>query len=158
MFEKKGNIQLLNLAKLQYKLDQNVFENIDTAQNWQKASELLKELTVESQNFYIQYVENNNGQLPKANSYWTLFMELVSKITYFSTFVEQQQSITPESLMKKFAGAALFLPNCEHESCEEYYEEIRTSYYSVANEPLKTMNYSVEQTLVHYNEYVTTLK
>ncbi|MER2000677.1 MAG: hypothetical protein ABS882_12965 [Lysinibacillus sp.] len=151
MSEKNGQLQLLNLAKLQSELDKIVFENIDTGRNWEKAQTFLLELQSQCEAFYDGYIKGNDGQLPKANSYWALFMDIISKITYFTAFVQQQLEQDVQSLPVKYEAAASYLPNCQHEGCIEFYEEICTSYESVAGEPLTQTNFTIQQTIENYN-------
>lgn len=151
MSEKKGQLQLLNLAKLQSELDTIVFENIDTGRNWEKAKTYLLELQKQCETFYDSYLNSKDGQLPKGNSYWALFMDLTSKVMYFTAFVQQQLKQDVQSLPAKYKAAASYLPNCEHESSIEFYEEICASYESVAAEPLTRTNYTIQETIENYH-------
>ena len=149
MSEKKGRVQLINLAKQQFKLDRIVFENIDTGNNWGKAQKLLSELVQESEMFFKDYIGNNDGQLPEVNAYWALFMDLVSKMTYFAAYAEYQLNPKP-TIAEKYAAAASFLPNCELEGCIDFYEEICANYEAVMNEPLAKTNFTIQQTIENY--------
>ena len=153
MSEKKGQVQLINLAKQQFKLDRIVFENIDTSNKWEKARNLLSELVQESEMFFKDYIVNNNGRLPEPNAYWALFMDLVSKMTYFTAYAEQQLNPNP-TIAEKYAAAASFLPNCELEGCIDFYEEICTNYEAIVNEPLERANYTIGQTIENYYQSV----
>lgn len=154
MSQKGTQIQLLNLAKIQMALDEIVFENIDTGFKWAHAQQLLEKLYAESKQYFISYVESIDGKLPKANSYWALFMDITSKLTYFIAFTEQQQNGDHQQLAEKYKAAASFLPNCQHESCVEFYEEIRSSYKQVTGEELPNTNYSIEETIQHYYQAI----
>lgn len=142
--------QLLNLANIQTKLDEIVFENIDTGHKWEHAQSMLQELLNQCDEFFAAYIQRNEGQLPKENSYWALFMDLVAKITYFIGYTEQQRGADSSYLANKYENAAKFLPNCDHEGCVEFYEEIRNSYQSVANEQLLKQKYSILEAVQNY--------
>lgn len=150
--------QFLNLAKIQLQLDEIVFENIDTGRNWERAQMLLNELLEDSKQFFSNYLERNDGKLPKASSYWALFMDLVARLTYFIAYAEQQLEAEPSSLASKYAAAVSFLPNCEHEGCVEFFEEVCESYKSVTNEDLPKKNYSITEAIENYFNFLKASK
>lgn len=153
-----NNAQFLNLAKIQLQLDEIVFENIDTGRNWERAQMLLHELLEESKQFFSNYLERNDGKLPKANSYWALFMDLVARLSYFIAYAEQQLGEGPSILASKYAAAVSFLPNCEHEGCVDFFEEVCESYKSVANEDLPKKNYSIAEAIENYFNFLKASK
>ena len=158
MSNNNAQVQLLNLAKIQNQLDEIVFENIDTGRNWERAQMLLRKLLEDSEQFFSNILERTNGKLPKANSYWALFMDLVAKLTYFTAYAEQQLGEEPSILASKYAAAVSFLPNCEHEGCVEFFEEVCESYKAVANEDLPKKSYSISEAIENYFNFLKASK
>lgn len=126
----KNNI--LNLAELQEKLDHTVFDHVDTTQNWGKAQEKLQPLYSEMTAYFKEAVNRNDGDMPKENSYWVLFMHTASRLVYFDNLVKHHISpAIDETSRRKIADgyvtAARILPHCQSEQNEEYFEEINKS-------------------------------
>lgn len=154
MSQNGAQTQMLNLAKMQLALDEIVFENIDTGHKWAHAQQLLENMYTESEQFFKQYVESKQGDLPKANSYWALFMDLMAKLSYFIAYTKQKQGSSEQQLAAAYLAAANYLPNSQHEGCIEFFEEIRTSYHEVSGEQLPETNYTIEQTIEHFSKAV----
>lgn len=126
---------LLNVTQLQEKADQIVFDYIDTSQNWGKAYKGLNNLFQQTILFYDKYV-NTNG-IPKANVYWSLFLDVVGRLIYFKTLAERhvtdlQTDEDVENIIEGYVVAANCLSNVnvnnEHELLDEIcesFEEIR---------------------------------
>ncbi|MGE7666588.1 GTPase [Ureibacillus composti] len=74
---------LLNVSQLQEKMDEVIFDNIDTSHNWKKAYHDLDVLFNQLVAYYKNYVEQNDGKLPKSNLYWALFMDVAARLMYF---------------------------------------------------------------------------
>ncbi len=75
------------LAQLQEKVDEIIFDYIDTSKNWGKAYKGLNNLFQQTVQFYEKYVDENN--IPEANVYWTLFLDVVGRLIYFKTLAEK---------------------------------------------------------------------
>lgn len=123
---------MLNLAELQERLDNAVFEHVDTAQNWSKAQAKLQPLYKQAADYFKSVVERNEGAMPKENSYWTLFMHTVSRIVYFENLIKHNSSpaldeATQRRIADGYITAARILPNCKSEDNEEFFGEINKS-------------------------------
>ena len=111
-------------------------------------------MKAEFEQFFKQYVIDNNEQAPKSKPYWTLFMDLASKLEYFSAFVGQQLNSEAVGIEKKFEAAVAFLPNRHQEWSREFFEEICSSYEAITNQKLEVPNYTVQQTIENYKRYI----
>ena len=123
---------MLNLMELQERLDNAVFEHVDTAQNWNKAQAKLHPLYSQATDYFRDVVERNEGVMPKENSYWTLFMHTVSRLVYFENLIQHNSSPTlNEDARNRIADgyitAAKILPNCQSEDNDEFFGEINKS-------------------------------
>lgn len=123
---------MLNLMELQERLDNAVFEHVDTAQNWNKAQAKLHPLYSQATEYFRDVVERNEGVMPKENSYWTLFMHTVSRLVYFENLIQHNSSPTlNEDARNRIADgyitAAKILPNCQSEDNDEFFGEINKS-------------------------------
>lgn len=137
---------LLNLPTLQQRLDELVFDYIDTKPNWGKAYLSLDELLEQSTSFFVKYVEGKDGQLPKPSSYWILYMEVNAKLIYFTTlalknYESKSSGVTNEMLAERFETATKCLTSLHTEENEEFIEEIKESFNLVSNgEPFTGAN------------------
>lgn len=125
----------LNLATLNQKADEVIFDYIDSKPNWEKAFKYLDVLLEECTNFFLATVKKNN-ELPKGNTYWNLFLEINAKLIYFSTLALQHYNqksigITEDVLRKRYETSALCLTNVQTEEASNFLEEIKSSYESV---------------------------
>ncbi|MGM9950988.1 MAG: hypothetical protein ACI33P_12720 [Lysinibacillus sp.] len=123
---------MLNLAELQERLDNAVFEHIDTAQNWHKAQAKLHPLYSQAAEYFKDVVERNGGGMPKENSYWMLFMHTVSRLVYFENLIKHSSSASLDENAKHriadgYITAARILPNCHAEDNDEFFGEINKS-------------------------------
>ena len=123
---------MLNLMELQERLDNAVFEHVDTAQNWNKAQAKLHPLYSQATEYFRDVVERNEGVMPKENSYWMLFMHTVSRLVYFENLIQHNSSPTlNEDARNRIADgyitAAKILPNCQSEDNDEFFGEINKS-------------------------------
>lgn len=125
----------LNIVQLQEELDGILFNYIDTLQKWEKAFEELKRLLEEITTYFKNYVESKNGQLPENEMYWSLFMDIVSKIIYFKTVAylnlvkdldEEQKTL----IKNAFHDAANCLPNVQGRN-KEFLQEIGQTYHQL---------------------------
>ena len=123
---------MLDLRELQERLDNAVFEHIDTAQNWNKAQAKLHPLYSQATEYFKGVVERNEGVMPKENSYWMLFMHTISRLLYFENLVKHNSSSAlDEDAQQRIADgyitAAKILPNCQAEDNDEFFGEINKS-------------------------------
>ncbi len=128
---------ILNLAELQQKTDQAVFDYIDSKPNWEKAHTILDDLLEGTTKYFIEYVKKNDDQLPKVSSYWVLFIEINAKLIYFATLAlknctQKSKSITNDLLANRFEIASKCLTNIELEESELFLQEIKLSFELVA--------------------------
>lgn len=131
------NIQItnnmLNLATLQNKMDETVFNYVDTTVNWQKAYAILDDLLHQTVNYFNQYIEQRNGELPTSNSYWTLFMNIASRLIYFNgmthaKLIDIQDEGAKNNIENLYKISVTCMPNSRLEQNEQLLEEIVASY------------------------------
>ncbi|KGR74984.1 hypothetical protein [Ureibacillus manganicus] len=120
---------LLNVAQLQEKVDEIIFDYIDTSQNWGKAFKGLNNLFQQTLQFFVKYVDENG--IPNANVYWSLYLDVVGRLVYFKTLAERNLSDLKtdedvDNFIEGFEVAANCLPhenlNDEHELLDEICE------------------------------------
>lgn len=126
---------ILNLAQLQDKMDDIVFNHLDTTQNWKRAYEGLDELLLQAISYFKVQVEEANGTLPKGTVYWNLFMDIVSKIIYFRTSAEKHlvdfnNPSEKEKVLYTLKVAANCLPNVQKGN-KEFLQEIAQFYEEI---------------------------
>ncbi|CAM5195404.1 Dimeric dUTPase (All-alpha-NTP-PPase superfamily) OS=Ureibacillus acetophenoni OX=614649 GN=SAMN05877842_102309 PE=4 SV=1 [Ureibacillus acetophenoni] len=127
---------LINVAQLQEKVDEIIFDYIDTSKNWAKAHKGLNNLYQQTVRFFVDYVDNQNGSIPKGNVYWTLFAEIVARITYFKTLAERhlkdlQTDVDVENIIKGYSAAANCLPNVKVIKEHDLLDEISESFEEI---------------------------
>lgn len=126
----------LNVVQLQERMDDTVFSYIDTTQKWDKAYPSLDNLLNQAVTFFKDYVESSNGELPKSNTYWNLFMGIASKLIYFNTVSyyrlnDSQQNHVKENVLGSLIYAANCLPEVCNEVNSEFLKEISQSYEEI---------------------------
>src|SRR5690606_39723110 len=142
---------LLNLPSLQLKMDRIVFENIDTKPNWSKAFEQLDELLHKVANNFNDYVAKNICEVPSSTTYWTLYMDIASKLVYFTglahaNLIAEDDADARAHVIKLYELSASCIPNAHTESNEELLSEIQKSIYQLNDEEVKlTVADNVEQ-------------
>jgi hypothetical protein len=119
---------LLNLAAMNERTDEIVFDYIDTKPNWEKAYTNLDALLEESVKFFLDYVKQT-GELPKAKTYWSLFLDLNTKLIYFSTLALSKnelksKGISESVLANRFQFAINSLTNVHTEEGEQFLQEM----------------------------------
>lgn len=133
---------LLNLPKLQLQVDNIVFDHIDTKPNWPKAYEQLHALLQKvSRNFNAQ-IASNDEAMPKASTYWTLFMDIAAKLTYFtglahSQLIAENDAEAKASITELYEISACCLPNATLEDNEEFISEVKKSYEQLTGQALQ---------------------
>ena len=123
---------LLNLPSLQLKMDNIVFDNIDTKPNWSKAYELLDELLQKVAFNFNNYIAKNNGEIPPSTTYWTLYMDITSKLLYFtglahSNLIAEDDADARAHIIELYHISAGCIPNALLENNEELISEIKKS-------------------------------
>lgn len=121
---------ILNLAALHEKLENTVFDHIDTSQNWQIAINNLSLLNKQLVEYFESVLERTKGRLPKSNPYWALFLDNAAKITFFYYFAKQHiepelDEATKATILEGYVTAARLLPNNLSEENEELVGEIQ---------------------------------
>lgn len=131
---------VLNIATLQQKMETVVFDYIDSSQNWGIAYQKLSELFTQMVNYFNERVAHENGQLPKVNTYWSLFLNISSQLIYFTALAkqhaEQLTAETKQNIANAYMAAANILPNATTEEMEEYLDEVQKSYQALTGETL----------------------
>lgn len=130
--------KVLNLVQLQDRMEELVFNHIDTSQKWDKAYSGLTELLNQSVSYFNQSVENNKGELPKANTFWALFMDIESKLIYFNTLSylrlkENQLDSIKGNILRLLVQAANCIPEVQKETNTEFLDEICNCYEEIEN-------------------------
>ena len=128
---------VLNLADLQQKMEEIVFDYIDSKPNWEKAYMLLDEMLEQTTRYFVDQVQDK-GELPQPSVYWTLFTELNAKLIYFTTLAlknreKKSSGITNEVLANRFETAAECLVNIHTEENEEFVKEIQATFEEVSD-------------------------
>ncbi|MGN7479742.1 GTPase [Solibacillus silvestris] len=123
---------LLNLPNLQLKMDTIVFDNIDTKPNWSKAYELLDELLQKVANNFNSYIEKSDGEMPAPTTYWTLYMDIASRLLYFtglahSNLIADDDVDARTHIIELYEISASCVPNAQIENNEELISEIKKS-------------------------------
>lgn len=123
---------LLNLPNLKFKMDQTVFDYIDSMQNWPKAYSLLDELLQKVAINFNAAIAKNEGQLPKASTYWVLYMDVAAKLLYFTGLahahlIDENDVDAKSHIVNLYQISAACLPNAQIEENEEHIEELKKS-------------------------------
>ena len=123
---------LLNLPQLQLQVDTIVFDYIDSKPNWSKAYEQLDELLQKVARNYNGYITRNEGAMPKASTYWTLYMDVASKLLYFTSLaqshlIDDQDQQAKAKIIERYKICASCLPNATIEENEEFIAEVKKS-------------------------------
>ncbi|MFJ7646260.1 hypothetical protein ACIQ1H_01855 [Lysinibacillus sp. NPDC097279] len=125
----------LDIVKLQEKMNSTVFDYLDTSNNYTKAMRALTHLYTQATTFYKEYLVAKAGELPKANTYWHLFIDCSAKLCYFlaaSTYYSSNElQKTPEKVGRLLTIAARSLPSIEQEENEELLAAIIALYGEV---------------------------
>lgn len=118
----------LDIVKLQEKMNAIVFDYLDTSNNYPKAMRELNPLYIQVTTYYKEYVNQRAGELPKANTYWHLFIDCCAKLCYFlgaSTYYSSNAlQKTPEKVEHLLKIATYSLPSIEQEENEQLLEDI----------------------------------
>lgn len=123
---------LLNLPKLQEQVDTIVFDSIDSKPNWSKAYEQLDGLLQKVAQNFNSFITSKEGVMPKASTYWTLYMDIAAKILYFtglaqSHLMDEQDPEAKAQVLERYKLSASCLPNASLEENEEYISEVKKS-------------------------------
>lgn len=151
--------ELLNLPSLQLKMDTIVFENIDTKPNWSKAFEQLDELLQKVANNFNYYIAKNDGELPSSTTYWTLYMDIASKLLYFTglshaNLIAEDDVDARAHVIKLYELSASCIPNAHTENNEELLSEIKKSIQQLNAEDIElNVAGNVEQCIKSFKSF-----
>lgn len=125
---------LLKVTQLQDKVDEIVFDYIDTSKNWGKAYKGLNNLFQQTVQFYGKYV-NEHG-IPNTNVYWSLFLDVVGRLIYFKTLAEKHLTDLKtdedvENIIEGFVVAANCLSNVTENNEHNLLDEISESFEEI---------------------------
>jgi len=162
------NNGLLNVAQLHEKVDEIIFDYIDTSKNWGKGYKGLNNLFQQTVQFYVKYVDENGN--PKSNLYWTLFLDVVGRLVYFRTLAEKHLTDLPtnenvDNFIKGYVVAAACLQNAntnqEHELLDEINESFKEIHPSnsekgIFNHSILENTNSLEEVLLEFYNYCST--
>ena len=150
---------VLNLADLQQKMDETIFDYIDSKPNWDKAYIILDEMLEQTTKYFLTVV-GSKGVLPKPTTYWVLFMELSAKLIYFTTLAlknrtQKSKGITDELIANRFEIASKCLTNIHTDENELFLQEIKASFQEVSSrEDYGGLNYlNVEACIEQFYEF-----
>lgn len=150
---------VLNLADLQQKMDETIFDYIDSKPNWDKAYIILDEMLEQTTKYFLTVV-GSKGALPKPTTYWVLFMELSAKLIYFTTLAlknrtQKSNGITDELIANRFEIASKCLTNIHTDENELFLQEIKVSFHEVSSrEDYDGLNYrNVESCIEQFYEF-----
>lgn len=123
---------ILNLVQLQEELDGILFDYVDTSQKWDKAYEKLDVLLNELMTYFNSHIQRNNGNLPEGDVYWTLFMDIASRLIYFKTVASMNLvgatcEKEKESIHNALHDAANCLPNVQSRNLD-FLQEMSQTY------------------------------
>lgn len=164
-FELKNN--LLNLPNLQLTMDHIVFDHIDTSPNWSKAYEMLDELLQKMVINFNVTIDEKKGDLPKASTYWILYMDIAAKLLYFtglaqSHLIDEQDIESKKNLLKQFYTSFACLPNVSDEENEELLNEIQKSIDALAvktNQPIESkISKSFDECVLQFKNFANTYR
>lgn len=132
---------LLNLPQIQLEVDTIVFDSIDSTPNWSKAYEQLEEMLQKVTDNFNSYIASNKGVMPKASTYWTLYMDVASKILYFTSLAQShlvgEQDIDQKaSVLERYQVSLSCLPNATLEDNVEFISEIKKSMEQLTGQPV----------------------
>lgn len=159
------------MAQLQEKVDEIIFDYIDTSKNWGKAYKGLNNLFQQTVRFYVEYVDKQNGSIPEGNVYWTLFAEIVARMVYFKSLAEKhltdlQTDENVENIIEGYTVAAYCLPNVKATNVHELLNEISESYEEIQLEDgmkgkfiqmITEKSHSIKENLITFYHYSTKL-
>ena len=149
---------VLNLANLQQKMDETIFDYIDSKPNWDKAYIILDEMLEQTTKYFLNIV--NSKGLPAPTTYWIIFMELNAKLLYFTTLAlknrtQKSNGITDELIANRFEVASKCLTNIHTDENELFLQEIKASFQEVSSrEDYDGLNYlNVEACIEQFYEF-----
>ena len=132
----------LDIVKLQEKMNDIVFDYLDTSNNYPKAVRELNPLYTQVITFYKEYLDNRAGELPSANTYWHLYIDCCAKLCYFlaaSTYYSSNElQKTPEKVEQLLTVAAYSLPSIDQEDNEQLLSAIFELYREVVGNEEQT--------------------
>lgn len=145
MSTKISSQQSLNLLQLKEQLDEVVFNYIDTSQKWGVAHAKIEQLLKAVVQHFDQYVKAN-GELPKENTYWVLFLNLSYKLIYFHTITGYHGNVLPnkERTVELLILSAKCIPNVQSENHAEFLSEIAQSLETVIEQEGKQAEFEKE--------------
>lgn len=159
--------EILNVGTVQRIMDQTVFDYVDTTENNEKAYEILDDLLHQVANYFNSQIEQSGGELPKRNTYWTLFMDVVSKLIYFNglthmQLIDKEDSDACQHILGMYQTSARCLPNARTSENIELLEEIQKSVQQLpqraeGHEKLETSG-TLEECLTSFYELTKTYK
>lgn len=150
---------ILNLAQLHEKMNETVFNYIDSSQHWDKAYKELENLVHQVVEYFNNWVDIE-GRLPKIGTYWTLFMDIVSQLLYFyglawQQLMADQDEVEKDKIVNIYTVAANCMPNVKSEEGQAFLEEITKSYEQLnsGNGTLSMSSKTVSNCITTFSEF-----
>lgn len=162
--------EAVKLIRLKEKMDEIIFNDIDTSQNWERAYLSLGELLERFVDYYNTAVANDES--PKENTFWMMFLDISSKLIFFHSLsyykMQTEKSVKViEEVKELFTIAANCIPNVQKIVNAQFLNEIASSYEEL--ELLNVKEGSFERTILiqnnkpqtcfeHFSKFVQLLK
>lgn len=152
------NSKLLKVSAMESHLNQVIFDCIDTSEKWDQAEKELVEMERELEQFFVKTIDDNNGELPKENSYWYLFMDVVAKVLYFRSLASSSLKPNDEKVVAKSKEAMTTvvhtLPNNHLEENEDFLNEVVQTMERLFNESVNIAPVTLSESLSNYKQYL----
>lgn len=150
--------QYLKVSEIEDHLNQVIFECIDTSEKWERVEKELAEIEREMEQFYVKIIDENSGEVPKENSFWHLFLGVVSKVLYFKSLAMASLNEGNEKLAPKLKMAMVTaietLPNKQTEENEEFLNEISNTIRRLFSEEVEIKPTTIKDSLASYKNYL----
>lgn len=152
------NSKLLKVSVMEDHLNQVIFDCIDTSEKWDQAEKELLEMERELEQFFVKTIDGNNGELPKENSYWYLYMDVVSKVLYFRSLASSSLKPNDEKVATKSLAAMTTvvrtLPNNHLEDNKDFLNEVVQTIKRLFNETVEIVPIKLSEGLLNYKQYL----
>lgn len=120
----------INLLQFEKELDDIIFNHIDTSQNWNKAHAKLDELLNETIGHIQSSINDEHINLESANTFWVIFLNLMSRLIYFHTLSYKEMKadtseLSMDNVLSLLTYAVKCLPNTKYEDNQLFLDEVK---------------------------------
>lgn len=152
------NSKLLKVSAMEQNLNQVIFDCIDTTERWDQAEKELFEMDRELEQFFVKMIDENDGALPKENSYWYLYMDVVAKVLYFKSLASISLQPNDETVLAKSKVAMItvvrILPNNHLEENKDFLNEVTQTITRIFSETVEIAPVKLSESLLNYKLYL----